>query len=803
MAFNKYVKQKQQWSTDGITWYDVEPYKYRPGKLIELDSEDCDYYSFDGITIECLGDTKFEINTNVSGVGNAIYYTLNGVKDKVELRSTSKETFNLYSGDVLTINSVVKGIKNNYYLTFNIYALTSGISPYIKVSGGIPDVFLHTSDKGYFTDDEIVKIYNASNDEGIFRFFNNSTIDVNNFYIPLKPSEETHLRYKLFWCYNDYNNVVTINVNGMKDIVIDYDYEKYGKLLYFTLFHYSVRYNRIIFDKPLNIDIRNSCYFYFTNNSTTHINFKLNAKTFKGSITMNCEQTASLSFDEYTINCDYLYGSIDTPYRTMIQGLPYNNQRFYSGCLAVNGYKVNIKEIYGELNLPYVYANKNVVYKLDNYKTTLPPHLREENYSKLQNPEEHPFYTQPFTIYVERNTSRTTTGFIIKNISNDMLINLNNYGWKPYNETDLTILNNGDTIQIKSKTKGKNIDNCPALYRKDSDYPNYEYSVSQFYYGNVNSLYAGDDFLTDLTVYKGMFREWLGTYTNISRLVFPYMKLAEQMFYSFNNDHTISGYVPALPATELAPYCYAYMFYKCDLKLEPYYYKGSDAEYCYDRMFYQNNNMVETLPEKKIHFSQEYVDLDLPSGIKWATCDLGSDNGYESILLFNAADAIGQTEDQYVVEYDVPYHYANGYDKNVGLWSKYTAGDLNSSTGSADNKKVIEPTDDAATKYLGGSWRIPTYEDYVELVNNTTREYIEDYEGTGINVVKVKSKVDETKFIIFERGRTHWTSTLGEIQNTTNPTQYNYFYDIYFTNSTYYFGQGSRDNLLVIRPVRS
>lgn len=57
-----------------------------------------------------------------------------------------------------------------------------------------------------------------------------------------------------------------------------------------------------------------------------------------------------------------------------------------------------------------------------------------------------------------------------------------------------------------------------------------------------------------------------------------------------------------------------------------------------------------------------------------------------------------------------PYHSGSNY---MSGWSKYVT---NGQYGSIDNKSVLDPNDDPAHAVLGGDWRLPTKEEWEELV---------------------------------------------------------------------------------------
>ncbi len=104
----------------------------------------------------------------------------------------------------------------------------------------------------------------------------------------------------------------------------------------------------------------------------------------------------------------------------------------------------------------------------------------------------------------------------------------------------------------------------------------------------------------------------------------------------------------------------------------------------------------------------EYVDLGLPSGLKWATCNVGaySPENYGSYF------AWGETEPKSDYSWSTYKHCNNGSSSKL---TKYNVG---SSWGTVDNITTLELEDDAAHVNWGGAWRMPTYNDWNELKNN-------------------------------------------------------------------------------------
>lgn len=116
------------------------------------------------------------------------------------------------------------------------------------------------------------------------------------------------------------------------------------------------------------------------------------------------------------------------------------------------------------------------------------------------------------------------------------------------------------------------------------------------------------------------------------------------------------------------------------------------------------------------------VDLGLPSGTLWSTCNLGA----------NMPESYG-------------YYYSWGetYLKDVYSWSSYKHcnGGQNQLTkycnnyqygynGFTDNLNMLQSTDDAASSLWGKDWRIPTLTEWNELLRNTTISWT-NYNGVN------------------------------------------------------------------------
>lgn len=97
----------------------------------------------------------------------------------------------------------------------------------------------------------------------------------------------------------------------------------------------------------------------------------------------------------------------------------------------------------------------------------------------------------------------------------------------------------------------------------------------------------------------------------------------------------------------------------------------------------------------------EYVDLGLPSGTLWATMNVGATS---------------------------PTECGNYY--MYGMGSKtYDSTD----TPYSGTENPLDLSKDTARQTWGGDWHMPTKTQMEELVANTTYQWIEDYQGSGVN----------------------------------------------------------------------
>ena len=109
--------------------------------------------------------------------------------------------------------------------------------------------------------------------------------------------------------------------------------------------------------------------------------------------------------------------------------------------------------------------------------------------------------------------------------------------------------------------------------------------------------------------------------------------------------------------------------------------------------------------------THEYVDLGLPSGLLWATCNVGANAPEEYGDYF----AWGETQPKDYYDWST-YQYGNDWNQ-LTKYCNYSSWGYN---GFTDNLTTLLPEDDAATVNWGNGWRMPTKEECEELYNNTT-----------------------------------------------------------------------------------
>ena len=108
----------------------------------------------------------------------------------------------------------------------------------------------------------------------------------------------------------------------------------------------------------------------------------------------------------------------------------------------------------------------------------------------------------------------------------------------------------------------------------------------------------------------------------------------------------------------------------------------------------------------------EYVDLGL--SVYWATCNVGASTPYEGGKCFSWGELVAKKS--YNGWTTFKWYAGSGFTK----YNSYTG---YGNDGFVDNKTVLEPFDDVAYVSWGDDWRMPTKDEFEELINNCVWEW--------------------------------------------------------------------------------
>ena len=120
----------------------------------------------------------------------------------------------------------------------------------------------------------------------------------------------------------------------------------------------------------------------------------------------------------------------------------------------------------------------------------------------------------------------------------------------------------------------------------------------------------------------------------------------------------------------------------------------------------------------------DYVDLGLPSGTKWATCNVGASKPQD----YGNYYAWGEVTTKSTYSRST-CKYGSGYYE----LTKYCNNSSYGKDGFTDNKTTLELLDDAAYMNWGGKWRMPTDEQQDELRNECYWVWTNNYNGSNVS----------------------------------------------------------------------
>ena len=214
----------------------------------------------------------------------------------------------------------------------------------------------------------------------------------------------------------------------------------------------------------------------------------------------------------------------------------------------------------------------------------------------------------------------------------------------------------------------------------------------------------------------------------------------------------------------------------------------------------ENGYLMDGVEIVVVSISHEYVDLGLPSGLLWATCNVGANYPEDYGYYF----AWGETQPK-------DTYYWNNYQHCNGSYTKLTKYCYDSYyglNGYTDNLAILQPVDDAATTNWGAGWRIPTKEDWQELYQNTSHtsqnqngvrgRLLTAENGNSLFLPAAGYRYGSDLYDANSRGY-YWSCSLNMDAPTNSWEFYYEFYSGYYyamNNSLRYEGHS-------VRPVRS
>ena len=250
---------------------------------------------------------------------------------------------------------------------------------------------------------------------------------------------------------------------------------------------------------------------------------------------------------------------------------------------------------------------------------------------------------------------------------------------------------------------------------------------NRMFYGCVNLETAPELPATSLTeqCYYAMFYQC----TSLAAApALPAVILQNQCYANMFSGCSSLSKAPALPALELKSGCYNRLFYGCSqLKRIDAFFKTTPGEtYTKDWVngvaetgtFVKNKDAswnvtgVHGIPEgwslTNFYPTPEAVDLGL--SVKWASFNCAAANIIDAGHFYAWGELAEKREYSFML-----YRFFKFSDNTHFRTTKYN---------NEDKKTVLDPTDDIAYRMYLGDWRMPTYEEYLELTENCTVQWM-------------------------------------------------------------------------------
>lgn len=196
--------------------------------------------------------------------------------------------------------------------------------------------------------------------------------------------------------------------------------------------------------------------------------------------------------------------------------------------------------------------------------------------------------------------------------------------------------------------------------------------------------------------------------------------------------------------------------------------------------------------------THEYVDLGLPSGTLWATCNVGANSPEEYGDYF----AWGEVTPKENYSWKT-YKYCDGSNKTL---TKYCTNSSYGYNDFTDGLTELLTQDDAATANWGSDWQMPTLEQMEELYNNCTQVWTTQNDVDGIlvtgpngNSIFLPAAGDFPSDYLYGAGKYgwYWSSSLSTSKDESA-------YELVFDRTGWLCGGASlfRSTGITVRPVR-
>ena len=156
---------------------------------------------------------------------------------------------------------------------------------------------------------------------------------------------------------------------------------------------------------------------------------------------------------------------------------------------------------------------------------------------------------------------------------------------------------------------------------------------------------------------------------------------------------------------------------------------------CSDDKEKTSSNGGSSVYKSGIENGHEYVDLGLPSGTLWATCNVGAATPQD----YGNHYAWGEVEPKDNYDWRT---YKYGRETKL---TKYCFDSEYGKDGFTDSKETLDLEDDAAYMNWGGNWRMPTHKQQLELSLKCYWLWTDNYNGSnakGFIVYKAKTASD-------------------------------------------------------------